>query len=39
MGEVTEERLSVLRAADKIFIEELRASRSYEKVWQAFAVK
>ena len=38
MGEVTEERLSVLRAADKIFIEELRASGSYEKVWQAFAV-
>ena len=38
IGEVTEERLSVLRAADKIFIEELRASGNYEKVWQEFAV-
>ena len=38
LGEVTEERLEVLRDADAIFIEELRASDLYEQVWQAFSV-
>ncbi len=36
LGEITEERLSVLRKADAIFTEELRASGLYEKIWQAF---
>ncbi len=38
LGEVTEEKLSLLREADWIFIEELRRSGWYERVWQAFAV-
>ncbi|MFT3772055.1 MAG: glutamine-hydrolyzing GMP synthase [Minicystis sp.] len=38
LGTITEERLRVLRAADAIFDEEIRASGDYEKVWQAFAV-
>ena len=38
LGEVTEERLAILRAADAIFIEELRADGWYDKVSQALAV-
>jgi GMP synthase (glutamine-hydrolysing) len=38
LGEVTEERLSVLRKADTIVQEEVRAAGLYEKLWQAFAV-
>jgi len=38
LGAVTPERLQVLRPADRIFIEELRRSGQYERVWQAFAV-
>jgi GMP synthase (glutamine-hydrolysing) len=38
LGEVTEERLRLLREADAIFIEELRESGYYEKVSQAFVV-
>jgi GMP synthase (glutamine-hydrolysing) len=38
LGEVTEERLGILRAADRIFDEELRRSALYGYVWQAFAV-
>lgn len=38
LGEVTEARLSVLRAADKIFIEELRAAGLYDQIWQAGVV-
>jgi GMP synthase (glutamine-hydrolysing) len=38
IGEVTKERLDVLRRADKIFIEELKESGWYDKVWQALAV-
>lgn len=37
IGEITEERLALLREADNIFIEELRKSGWYDKVWQAFA--
>lgn len=36
-GEVTLERLSILRAADAIFIDELRRAGLYRQVWQAFA--
>jgi GMP synthase (glutamine-hydrolysing) len=35
LGAVSEERLKVLRAADKIYIDEMRAHGLYEKVWQA----
>jgi GMP synthase (glutamine-hydrolysing) len=38
LGEITRERLDVLRAADKIFIDELRAAELYDSVWQAFCV-
>ncbi len=38
IGEVTRERLEVLRAADAIFLAELREQGLYEKVGQAFAV-
>jgi GMP synthase (glutamine-hydrolysing) len=38
LGEVTQERLDVLRAADVIVQEEIRAAGLYERVWQAFAV-
>jgi GMP synthase (glutamine-hydrolysing) len=38
LGEITEKRLAVLRAADAIFIDELRSSGLYDTIWQAFAV-
>lgn len=38
IGEITEERLSILRQADKIVQAELRESGWYNKVWQGFAV-
>ncbi|WP_243547150.1 glutamine-hydrolyzing GMP synthase [Pseudodesulfovibrio tunisiensis] len=38
IGEVTEERLSILRVADKVVQNELMASDWYRKVWQGFAV-
>ena len=37
LGEVTEERLKIVREADYIFIEELKKSKFYDKIWQAFA--
>jgi len=38
LGEVTRERLAVLRRADAILIEELRRAGLYDAIWQAFAV-
>jgi len=38
LGEVTEERLKVLRDADVIVLDEIKAAGLYEKVWQSFAV-
>ncbi|HEX7723904.1 MAG TPA: glutamine-hydrolyzing GMP synthase [Pyrinomonadaceae bacterium] len=38
IGDITEERLAILRAADRIFDEELRRAELYNSVWQAFAV-
>ena len=38
LGEVTRERADVLRAADAIFIDELRSAGWYDQVAQAFAV-
>jgi GMP synthase (glutamine-hydrolysing) len=38
LGDVTEERLSILRAADRILDEELRRAGLYDFVWQALAV-
>jgi GMP synthase (glutamine-hydrolysing) len=38
LGAVTPERLSILRAADVIYLEELRRAGLYDAIWQAFAV-
>ncbi|MBI3127203.1 MAG: glutamine-hydrolyzing GMP synthase [Candidatus Tectomicrobia bacterium] len=38
LGEITEDRLRVLREADAIFIGILRERGWYDKVWQAFSV-
>ena len=38
IGDITEERLRILRAADRILDEELRRAELYGSVWQAFAV-
>jgi GMP synthase (glutamine-hydrolysing) len=38
IGEVTAQRLSVLRKADTILLEEIRANNLYYKLWQSFAV-
>jgi len=38
MGEVNEKDLNILRKADTILIEELKANNLYNEVWQAFVV-
>jgi GMP synthase (glutamine-hydrolysing) len=38
IGEVTRERLEVLRAADDIVASEIRAAGLYREIWQSFAV-
>lgn len=38
LGEVTPERLELLRAADSIAIEEIRKAALYREIWQAFMV-
>jgi GMP synthase (glutamine-hydrolysing) len=38
LGDVTEERLDVLREADAIYLEEIHAAALYDDIWQAFAV-
>jgi GMP synthase (glutamine-hydrolysing) len=37
-GEVTRERLDILRAADAILQEEIRAAGLYRRLWQSFCV-
>ena len=37
-GEVTEEACDILRKADAIYLEEIRAAGLYDQIWQAFAV-
>ncbi len=38
VGEVTQERLTVLRLADDIFINEIKDAGLYDDIWQALAV-
>ncbi len=38
LGEVTEERIQLVRESDDVFIKALREAGLYEKVWQAFTV-
>jgi GMP synthase (glutamine-hydrolysing) len=37
VGEITAERIGIVQEADFIFMDELRKSGQYEKIWQAFA--
>jgi GMP synthase (glutamine-hydrolysing) len=37
-GEITREKLDILRLADEIYIEEIRRTGQYDNIWQAFAV-
>lgn len=38
LGEITEEKLDILKNVDKIFIEELKNWNLYYNIWQAFTV-
>ncbi|MDO8500316.1 MAG: glutamine-hydrolyzing GMP synthase [Gemmatimonadaceae bacterium] len=38
LSDVTRAKLDVLRAADAIYLEEIRAAGLYDSIWQAFAV-
>jgi GMP synthase (glutamine-hydrolysing) len=38
LGEVTPQALDILRKADAIYLEEIRAAGLYPDIWQAFAV-
>ena len=38
IGDITQERLDILRRADFVLQEEIRAAGWYNKVWQSFAV-
>ncbi len=37
-GEITGEKLDILRKADAIYLDEIRKAGLYDKIWQAFAV-
>jgi GMP synthase (glutamine-hydrolysing) len=38
IGEVTEEKLDILREVDAVFLDEIRQAGLYRTIWQAFAV-
>ena len=38
IGDVTEERLAILRGADAVLQEEIRSAGLYGELWQSFAV-
>ena len=38
VGEITADRLTILREADAIVLEEIRAAGLYREIWQSFAV-
>ena len=38
LGDVTPQKLEVLRKADAIYLEEIRSAGLYDTIWQAFAV-
>src|SRR5256886_4268921 len=37
-GEITAEKLEILRRADAIYLDEIRQAGLYDQIWQAFAV-
>ncbi|MCC6863431.1 MAG: glutamine-hydrolyzing GMP synthase [Rhodobacteraceae bacterium] len=36
-GEITREKLDILRRADAVYIDQIRKHRLYDEIWQAFA--
>jgi GMP synthase (glutamine-hydrolysing) len=38
IGEVTEDRLNILREADRCLIDEIKKAGLYEQMWQSFAI-
>jgi GMP synthase (glutamine-hydrolysing) len=38
IGEVTRERLTILRRADQIVVSEIKATGLYQQLWQSFAI-
>ena len=38
IGDITRERLDILRQVDEIFITSIREEGLYDQIWQAFAV-
>jgi GMP synthase (glutamine-hydrolysing) len=38
LGDITHERLDILRRADAIYLDEIRRAGLYNEIWQAFAV-
>ncbi len=38
IGEITPEKIDILREVDRIYVEELKKNRIYDEIWQAFAV-
>ena len=37
-GEITKEKLDILREADAVYLDEIRKHGLYDEIWQAFAV-
>jgi GMP synthase (glutamine-hydrolysing) len=37
-GEITREKLDILRKADTVYLDEIRKAGLYDEIWQAFAV-
>ena len=37
-GEITREKLDILRKADRVYLDEIRKAGLYDEIWQAFAV-
>ena len=37
-GEITREKLDILRMADAVYLDEIRKAGLYDQIWQAFAV-
>ena len=37
-GEITQEKLEILRKADTVYLDEIRTQGLYDEIWQAFAV-
>jgi GMP synthase (glutamine-hydrolysing) len=38
LGDITEDKLSILRKADVVYLDEIRKAGLYDEIWQAFAV-